>query len=107
MELQRRRGNRPRQAAPGTGHRPGLTLADRLLAALLHDRLGLPQVAIAQLFGATPFTVNRRIRKVRQLLDQDGTTIDPAPTRLHHLDDLHHYTQQSGTTRPNEIKPAS
>ena len=46
--LDKRRGHRPRlKAGPGTGRRPVLTLADRLLAAILHYRLALPQVAIA------------------------------------------------------------
>lgn len=40
--LDKRRGHRPRLAAPGTGRRPVLTLADRLLAATLHQRLALP-----------------------------------------------------------------
>ena len=34
-----------------TGRRPGLTLVNRLLATLLHQRLGFPQVVIAPLFG--------------------------------------------------------
>jgi hypothetical protein len=43
--LDKRRGHRPRiKAGPGTGHRPVLTLADRLLATFLHYRLALPQV---------------------------------------------------------------
>ena len=49
--LDKRRGHRPRLAAPGTGRRPVLTLADRLLATTLHQRLALPQVAIAVLFS--------------------------------------------------------
>ena len=52
----KRRGHRPRLTAPGTGRRPALTLADRLLAAILHYRLALPQVAIAALFGVRPET---------------------------------------------------
>jgi hypothetical protein len=52
--LHQRRGHRPRQAASGTGRRPVLTLADRLLAATLHYRLGLPQLAIAGLFTVRP-----------------------------------------------------
>ena len=39
--LDKRRGHRPRLAAPGTGRRPALTLADRLLATVLHQRLAL------------------------------------------------------------------
>jgi len=54
--LDKRRGHRPRLAAPGTGRRPVLTLADRLLATALHQRLGLPQVAIAVLFAVRPET---------------------------------------------------
>lgn len=34
-----------------TGRRPGFTLVNRLLATLLHQRLGFPQVVIAPLFG--------------------------------------------------------
>ncbi len=49
--LDKRRGHRRRlKAGPGTGRRPVLTLADRLLAAILHYRLALPQVTIAALF---------------------------------------------------------
>ena len=68
--LDKRRGHRPRLIAPGVGRRPLLTLADRLLATVLHQRHALPQTAIAALFGVRPETVNRRIRDIRQLLDQ-------------------------------------
>jgi hypothetical protein len=77
--LDTRRGHRPRMTAPGTGRRPVLTLADRLLATILHQRLALPQVAIATLFGVRPETINKRIRDIRQLLDQAGYTIQPRP----------------------------
>jgi|tagenome__1003787_1003787.scaffolds.fasta_scaffold20940673_2 transposase len=87
--LDKRRGNRPRLTAPGTGRRPMLTLADRLLAAILHYRLGLPQVAIAALLGVRPETVNKRIRDIRQLLKQAGHIIQPGPSRLANLDELH------------------
>ena len=62
--LDKRRGHRPCiKTGPGTGRRPVLTLADRLLAAILHYRLALPQVAIAALFGVRPETVNKSIRE--------------------------------------------
>ena len=63
-------------------------LADRLLATTLHQRLALPQVAIAVLFSVRPETINKRIRDVRQLLAPAGRTIQPAPHRLADLDDL-------------------
>jgi transposase len=104
--LAKRRGHRPRLTAPGTGRRPGLTLADRLLATILHHRLHLPQVAIAALFSVRPETINKRIRDVRQLLDQAGHTIQPGPHRLANLDDLRALAGAVGLSIPSEIKTA-
>lgn len=106
-QLHQRRGGRPRLVGNGTtGCRPVLTLPDQLLAAILHYRLAPPQTAIAALFGVTPETVNRRLRDLRRLLEQDGTTIRPAEARLRTLDDFHRYTNRKGLTRPDEIKSA-
>lgn len=81
--LDKRRGHRPRLTAPGTGRRPTLTLAiRRLLATILHQRLALPQVAIAALFSVRPETISKRIRGIRQLLHQAGYAIQPGPHRL-------------------------
>ena len=104
--LDKRRGHRPRLAAPGTGRRPVLTLADRLLATTLHQQLGLPQVAIAVLFSVRPETINKRIRDIRQLLDQAGHTIQPGPHRLASLDDLYTLATTAEITVPSEIKTA-
>ena len=104
--LDKRRGHRPRLAAPGTGRRPVLTLADRLLATTLHQRLALPQVAIAVLFSVRPETINKRIRDIRQLLDQAGHTIQPGPHRLTSLDDLYSLATAEEITVPPEIKTA-
>lgn len=104
--LDKRRGHRPRLAAPGTGRRPVLTLADRLLAAILYQRLALPQVAIAVLFSVRPETINKRIRDIRQLLDQAGHTIRPGPHRLASLDDLCSLVTAAEITVPPEIKTA-
>jgi hypothetical protein len=104
--LDKRRGHRPRLAAPGTGRRPVLTLADRLLATTLHQRLALPQTAIAVLFSVRPETINKRIRDVRQLLDQAGHTIQPGPHQLASLDDLYSLATAAEITLPPEIKTA-
>jgi hypothetical protein len=104
--LDTRRGHRPRLTAPGTGRRPVLTLADRLLATILHQRLALPQVAIAALFSVRPETVNKRIRDIRQLLDQAGYTIQPGSHRLASLDDLYWLATAEGITTSSEIKTA-
>jgi Rhodopirellula transposase DDE domain len=104
--LHKRRGHRPRLTAPGAGRRPVLTLADRLLAAVLHQRLALPQVAIAALFGVRPETINKRIRDIRQLLHQAGYVIQPGPRRLAGLDDLYRLATAAGIVIPSETETA-
>src|SRR5437773_1724295 len=104
--LDKRRGHRPRLAAPGTGRRPLLTLADRLLATVLHQRLALPQVAITALFGVRPETINKRIRDIRQLLEQAGYTTRSGPHRLASLEDLHRLAITEGIVIPSEAKTA-
>jgi transposase len=104
--LDKRRGHRPRQAAPGPGRRPVLTLADRLLTAVLHYRHALPQVAIATLLGVRPETVSKRLRDIRQLLDQAGITIQPGPRRLATLEDLYDLARSTGIAIQPEIKTA-
>jgi hypothetical protein len=104
--LDARRGHRPRLTAPGTGRRPVLTLADRLLAAILHQHLALPQVAVAALFSVRPETINKRIRDIRQLLGQAGHAIQPSPRRLASLADLSNLAAAEGIPAPAEIKTA-
>jgi hypothetical protein len=104
--LNTRRGHRPRRTAPGTGRRPVLTLADRLLATVLHQRLALPQVAIAALFRVRPETVSLRIRDIRQLLDQAGHTIQPGPHQLASLHALHSLATAQGIVIPSKTKTA-
>ena len=107
-QLHQRRGGRPRTVGgPTTGHPPALTLGDRLLATVLHQRMGLPQVTIAALFDVRPETINRRIRDVRQILTATGHTITPAGQRLGSLDDLNAFADETKITRPREIKTAS
>jgi Rhodopirellula transposase DDE domain/Helix-turn-helix of DDE superfamily endonuclease len=104
--LGKRRGHRPRLTAPGTGRRPVLTLADRLLATIFHQRLYLPQVAIAALFSVRPGTINKRIRDIRQLLDQAGHVIQPGPNHVASPDDLYRLAAAEGIAIPPEIKTA-
>jgi len=104
--LDRRRGYRPRQIAPGTGPRPRHTLAGKLTAAILHDRHGLPNKAIAALLGIRHEHVSRHISQIRRLLDQTGNTIQPVPHKLTTLDDLYHHATEHGIHVPAKIKPA-
>jgi hypothetical protein len=104
--LDRRRGHRPRLTGPGTGRRPVLTLADRLIATILHQRLALPQTVVAALFSVRPETINRHIREVRQFLHQAGHTIHPSPHRLATLNDLYNLATAEGITTPPDINTA-
>jgi Rhodopirellula transposase DDE domain len=104
--LDRRRGYRPRQIAPGTGPRPRHTLTAKLAATLLHDHHGLPQKAIAALYQTSPEAISRHIGDIRRLLIQTGNTIAPAPARLATLDDLYRYATDHGIHIPAKIQPA-
>jgi transposase len=103
--LSRRRGYRPRQGHGHGGH-PRLTLAGELSAAILHDRHGLPNKAIATLLGIRHEHVSRHISQIRRLLDQTASTIQPAPRKLTTLDDLYHHAAEHGIHIPAMIKPA-
>jgi hypothetical protein len=105
--LDKRRGHRPRAKGDGsTGRRPILTLADRLLAAFLHYRHGLPQVAIAALFNVRPETINRRMREIRELLALTGHDLHPSEQQLATLNDLFNLASEAGVTTTPKIKTA-
>jgi hypothetical protein len=106
-QLDKRRGHRPRQIRPGAGRRPTLTLADRLLATVLHHRLALPQVAVAALLRVRPETINRHIRNTRLLLEQAGHTLQTIEQPLTTLDELHDFASTAGITIPERITTAS
>jgi hypothetical protein len=106
-ELDKRRGHRPRNIRSGAGRRPTLTLADRLLATVLHHRHALPQVAVAALFNVRPETINKRIRDTRDLLNQAGHTIEPTQQPLATLDDLYDLARTEGITVPTRTTTAS
>ena len=102
----RRRGS-DRQRAPGAGPPPKLTLADRVLATLLHQHLALPYPLLAQLLGVNRTTISRAIRDILPLLNQHASAIrEPATTRIHTLADLHAYAAARAATLAQEIKPA-
>jgi Rhodopirellula transposase DDE domain len=103
--LNRRRGDRPRQL-PGNHRRPRITLTHKLIAAILHDRHGLPHRAIAALYQVRHEDICRHVGDIRLLLRQIGHTIEPSPHKLATLDDLYRYAAAQGTTKPAEIKTA-
>src|SRR5436309_2210651 len=91
----RRRGYRPRHG-PGAGGRTRHTLAGKLAAAILHHRRGLPQTAIAALFGTSPAAISRHIGDIRRLLAQTGNTIQPATSKLATLEALYRHAAAHG-----------
>jgi len=102
----RRRGYRPRQGHGSGGPRTRHPLTAKLAAAILHDRHGLPQRAIAALFQTRPETISRHIGDIRRLLRQTGNAIQPAARKLATLDDLYHHAATAGVTIPAKINPA-
>ncbi len=70
---------------------------DRLLAALVHLRWGLPHAALAELYGVDRSTVSGAIREVRPLLTARGFAIPDRPgTLLRTLEDLFAYADAEG-----------
>ena len=61
---------------------------------------------IAALFSVRPETINRRIREIRQLLEQAGHTIQPGPHRLASLDGLYSLATAESIVIPSKIKTA-
>jgi hypothetical protein len=61
---------------------------------------------VAALFSVRAETINKRIRDIRQLLDQAGHHIQPGPHRLASLDDLYSLAAAAEITLPPEIKTA-
>jgi hypothetical protein len=104
-DLHRQRGG-PRRVAAGTGRHPALTLAERVLATVLHHRFGMPQIAIAELFGVTLMTANRAIRQIDPLLDQVGQVITPATKRLYSVAELTAFVTTTGIITTPKIESA-
>jgi hypothetical protein len=104
-QLNRRRGDRPRQHAD-TARPPQLTLTARLTAAILHDHHGLPCKTLAALYQTRHEQPCRHTTAIRRLLHQAGHTIEPSPHQLTTLDDLCRYATTHGITIPAKIKPA-
>jgi Rhodopirellula transposase DDE domain len=106
QDRHQRRGS-DRQRAPGAGPPPRLTLADRVLATLLHLHLSMPCPLPALLLGVNRTTISRAIGDTLPLLDQHASVIpEPATARIRTLADLHAYATAKAATPAQEIKPA-
>ena len=102
---ERRRGYRPRQHPTNRG-RPKLTLADKITAAILHDRHGLPRKTIATMFQVRRELICHSTGDIRLPLHQTGNAIQPSTRKLTTLDDLYRYAAANGIAPPAQIKTA-
>jgi transposase len=105
-ELHQQRGG-PRRGTPRPGRKPVLTIADRVLITVLHQRFSLPQTVIAGLFEVTHMTINRAVRKFGPLLNHVGHHTNPAAIQLYSAADLTTLAGTEGITPRMKIKSAS
>ena len=95
----------PAPPAPAAG--PRITLAGKLLAAILRDRHGLPCKAIAALLGIRPRASSAATPATSAAsCTRPDTTSSPPPASSRTLDDLCRHAAAAGITIPAKIKPA-
>jgi len=92
---------------PRSGRPPVFPFPDRVVAAVLHLRLSLPEDTLAHLFGTSRTTMWRALTEIRDLLDQHGHRIEPvtAPPGLPAR--IPPYVPQADGNPENKIKSAS
>ena len=105
QDLHQRRGS-DRQRAPGAGPPPRLTIADRVLATLLHQHLALPYPLLAQLLGVNRTTISRAVQQTRPLLARRGLAAGQPAARLCTLAGISAYAARQGIMPRPELKSA-
>jgi hypothetical protein len=91
-----RRGAARRREA-GAGPKYELPFRDRLVITLVSLRTGLPQDALAVVYGVGSSTIGRAIREVRPLLAARGCAVPDRPeVRLRTLEDVFAYAETEG-----------
>ncbi|MFF4648228.1 ISAzo13 family transposase [Streptomyces sp. NPDC001389] len=100
-----RRDGGTRRRAPGGGRRAKLDLADRVLATVLHQRLGLSPAVLARLFTVSKDTIRQATGEIRQPINQHGHTLEPTAAHLTTLAGLLLYATAHGATLTPQAKP--
>ncbi|MEU2026734.1 transposase family protein [Streptomyces sp. NPDC016469] len=100
-QVLRTRRDHERLVAPGTGAKPKLTSADRVLATVLHLRKLATMALLGQLFNTTAMTVSRAAKDVRPLLEAHGIHIPASTARFRTPTDIARYLDLD----ENKIKP--
>ncbi|MFD7454207.1 hypothetical protein [Kitasatospora sp. NPDC059827] len=95
LEL-RRRGPRQKTPAAGryTGGRPKVTTVDQLLAAVIHERLGVPQANLAAVFGITTNRLTVSISRTRRLLGKLNHVIPKNDIRIRDVQSLQEFREE-------------
>jgi hypothetical protein len=91
---------------PRSGRPPVFPFPDRVVAAVLHLRLALPDDTLAHLLGTSRTTMRRALAEVRDLLDQHGHRIEPVPARPGLPARIPPYVPQADGSTGNEINKA-
>jgi transposase len=91
---------------PRTGRPPTFLFPDRVVATLLHLRLGLSDDTLARLLQTSPTTIYRVIKETRQLLEQHGHTIEPVTTPPHLPTHIPRYVSTATDNPETKIKKA-
>jgi hypothetical protein len=81
----------------GAGAKHRLVFIDRLLATLVHLRLGVTHDVLACWFGVDRSTITRALSEVRPLLAERGCTVSP-DVRLRSLAEVIDHLGSSGKT---------
>ena len=91
---------------PRSGRPPVFPFPNRVVATVLHLRLGLPDDTLAHLLGTSRSTIRRALTEIRDLLDQHEYHIEPvtAPPGLPAR--IPRYVPQTTGNTENEIKTA-
>ena len=91
---------------PRSGRPPVFPFPNRVVAAVLHLRLALPDDTLAHLPGTSRTTMRRALAEVRDLLDQHGHRIEPVPAGPGLPARIPPYVPQADGSTGNEIKKA-
>jgi transposase len=91
---------------PRSGRPPVFPFPDRVVATVLHLRLGLPDDTLAHLLGTSRSTIRRALTEIRDLLDQYEYHIEPATAPPSLPARIPRYVPQTTGNTENEIKTA-
>jgi transposase len=91
---------------PRTGRPPTFLFPDRVVATLLHLRLGLSDDTLARLLQASATTIYRVIKETRRLLEQHGHTIEPVTTPPRLPTHIPRYVPTTADSHETKIKQA-